>query len=378
MTSIKNCTIIYGYTDNCLDDIDQDSPVLLIEPRNEFIDKIRSLSNPNVLLISKVLTHKTSFQETTLYYKKDDDIYWLRDDTLSVNGFNMFNIKKYTTYTITLENIISQYKLQNIKAFIVNLNITNITQILDSLSRYNHIVSNIYIKNEIQEECKIVVYYNKQQLEDKGNDTDRHYFKYVHKNLNVELPSIAMYFLNANEKLNSDELHLLISQYKMNIIIRGEDESNSSKDNALIIVPYPESVQIIKQEPLTNIKVSKIFFENVVNTLDTLFSTQSTSDSVVQIDNLDIIIQFNPKYFANNKTLQIMYPLKDNTIYINRLYDIMYASKNCMYMIYQILKSKYFTDYIDSKRQERPGLFKIFSKRYFYDYLSRIFVFKEF
>ena len=97
MTSIKNCTIIYGYTDNCLDDIDQDSPVLLIEPRNEFIDKIRSLSNPNVLLISKVLTHKTSFQETTLYYKKDDDIYWLRDDTLSVNGFNMFNIKKYTT-----------------------------------------------------------------------------------------------------------------------------------------------------------------------------------------------------------------------------------------------------------------------------------------
>ena len=54
-----------------------------------------------------------------------------------------------------------------------------------------------------------------------------------------------------------------------------------------------------------------------------------------------------------------MYPLKDNTIYINRLYDIMYASKNCMYMVYQIIKSKYFTDYIDSKRQERPGLFSV-------------------
>jgi hypothetical protein len=385
MTSIKNCTIIYGYTDNCLDDIDQDSPVLLIEPRNEFIDKIRSLRNSNILLISKVLTHKKSFQETTLYYKKENDIYWLRDDTLTVNGFNMFNIRKYVTYTITLEDIISQYKLQNIKAFIVNLNITNITQILDSLSRYNHIVSNIYIKNEIQEECKIVVYYNKQQVQgtETGTETGIEtgaYFKYVHKNLNVELPSIAMYFLNANEKLNSDELNLLISQYKMNIIIRNEDESNclDSDVNKMIIVPYPESVQIIKQEPLTNIKASKIFFENVVNTLDTLFSAQSTSDSIIQIDNLDIIIQFNPKYFSNNKTLQIMYPLKDNTIYINRLYDIMYASKNCMYMIYQILKSKYFTDYIDSKRQERPGLFKIFSKRYFYDYLSKIFVFKEF
>ena len=192
MTSIKNCTIIYGYTDNCLDDIDQDSPVLLIEPRNEFIDKIRSLRNCNVLLISKVLTHKKSFQETTLYYKKENDIYWLRDDTLTVNGFNMFNIRKYVTYTITLEDIISQYKLQNIKAFIVNLNITNITQILDSLSRYNHIVSNIYIKNEIQEECKIVVYYNKQQVQgtETGTETGIEtgaYFKYVHKNLNVEV-----------------------------------------------------------------------------------------------------------------------------------------------------------------------------------------------
>lgn len=370
MTSIKNCTIIYGYTDNCLDDIDQGSPVLIIEPRNEFIDKIRSLSNYNVILISKVLTHKKSFQETILYYKKEDDIYWLQDDnSLSVNGFNMFNIKKYTTYTITLEDIISQYKLQNIKAFIVNLNITNITQILDSLSRYNHIVSNICIKTKIQNECKIVVYYNKQGDDNLG-------FKYVHKNLNVELPCIAMYFLNANEKLNSDELHLLISQYKMNIIITNKQETPNT--DQMIIVPYPESVQIIKQEPLANTKLSKIFFENIVNTLDVIFSKQSASDSVIQIDNLDIIIQFNPKYFTNNKTLQIMYPLKDNTIYINRLYDIMYASKNCMYMVYQIIKSKYFTDYIDSKRQERPGLFKIFAKRYFYDYLSNIFVFKEF
>ena len=46
MISIKTCTIVYGYTDNCLDNIDdQDSPILIIEPRNEFIDKIRSLKN---------------------------------------------------------------------------------------------------------------------------------------------------------------------------------------------------------------------------------------------------------------------------------------------------------------------------------------------
>ena len=169
----------------------------------------------------------------------------------------------------------------------------------------------------------------------------------------------------------------------MNIIIKQEydrdlSNKNDNKDN-MIIVPYPESVQIIKRDQYQNTKVSKIFFENIVNTLDTLFSKESSlnkSDS--ETNKFDIFIQFNQKYFTTNKTLQIMYPLKDNTIYINRVYDIMYASKNCMYMIYQILKSKYFTDYIDVKRQERPSLFKIFAKRYFYDYLSKIFVFKEF
>jgi hypothetical protein len=81
---------------------------------------------------------------------------------------------------------------------------------------------------------------------------------------------------------------------------------------------------------------------------------------------------------ANTNTLQIMYPIKDNTIYVNKLYDIMYATKNCMFMLYQILKSKYFTDYIKQKRSEKPKLFKIFAKRYFYDYLSKIFVLQDF
>ena len=73
-----------------------------------------------------------------------------------------------------------------------------------------------------------------------------------------------------------------------------------------------------------------------------------------------------------------MYPLKDDTIYIHRPYDIIYANKNCMFMIYQILKSKYFTDYMESKQKEKPVMFKFLCKKYFYDYLSTIFVFKEF
>ena len=72
-----------------------------------------------------------------------------------------------------------------------------------------------------------------------------------------------------------------------------------------------------------------------------------------------------------------MYPLQDNILYVNKMFDIIYGTKNCMFMLYQILKSKYFTDYINTKIEEKKTLFKIFSKRYFYDYISKIFLLKE-
>lgn len=365
MLSIKTCSIIYGYTDNCLDNI-QDSPVLLIEPRTDYIDKIKSIQNPNIILITKILVHERGFRETSFYYNKEQDSYWIQDEGLSVNGTNMFNVKKYIGYTITLQDIISQYSIQNIKRFTVNLNFTNIKNILDSLLPYNHILSTINIINDIDSSCKIFGFYKKEPES----------LLYIHKNLDIDLPNIGLYFLNENENLNRQELSLLIQQYKMNIIMTNQENINEK-----VIIPYPDSVKIIKNTTVNTRHYSKIYFENVINTLDTIFDKDSSinnSQSVVKSNDLDIIIQFNPKYFANNKTLQIMYPLKDDTIYINRVYDVMYATKNCMYMIYQILKSKYFTDYIDLKQKERPGLFKIFAKRYFYDYLSKIFVFKEF
>jgi hypothetical protein len=283
----------------------------------------------------------------------------------------MFSVKKYVVFTITLESIIAQYKIQNIKNFIVNINVKDINEILDSLLPYNHIISTITLKEDLKSKqsddtCKILTYYKMEYINDK--------YIYSHKNLFVDLPNIGMYFFNELDKSNIHDISLLMQQYKMNIIT---NQSNNS-----IIVPYPESIQIIQQpENLKKNKPSKIYFENVVNTLDTIFSKDSPvnlPESSVKSNDLDIIIQFNTKYFSTHKSLQIMYPLPDNTIYINRMYDVMYATKNCMYMIYQILKSRYFTEYIDVKRNERPSLFKIFAKRYFYDYLSKIFVFKEF
>ena len=117
--------------------------------------------------------------------------------------------------------------------------------------------------------------------------------------------------------------------------------------------------------------------QDLISILDKIFSRSDSNNDKIS-EKLDIIIQFNQKYFTSRRTLQIMYPLKDDTIYIHRPYDIIYANKNCMFMIYQILKSKYFTDYMESKQKEKPVMFKFLCKKYFYDYLSTIFVFKEF
>jgi hypothetical protein len=361
---LPHCKIIYGYTQHCLDNSD-DSPILLIEPRNEYIDIIKNLRKRNVILISKALVKSKTSTETSLFYDKTTRNYWIPNDDLNIKGNNCFNIKKYVVFTTTVEHLISQYKIQNIQDFIVNLNILNISNVLDSVLQYNHILSQISINTEINidKSSKILLYYNSK------TDNEAKLTIYQHKNLNLILPNIGIYFLNENYiKTTNDDLSLFVKQYKMNIIINNHTNKT--------LIPYPDSIEFIESHEKLNNNVSKIFHENVISILDKIFSNDSNNTNVSE--NLDIIIQFNQKYFNSKNTLQIMHPLKDDTIYIHRPYDIIYANKNCMFMIYQILKSKYFTDYMETKQKEKPIMFKFLCKKYFYDYLSTIFVFKDF
>ena len=49
-----------------------------------------------------------------------------------------------------------------------------------------------------------------------------------------------------------------------------------------------------------------------------------------------------------------------------------------MYLINMAAVVKYFTDYISEKQSDKKNLFKIFSKKFFYEYISKIFIIKEF
>lgn len=401
----KSCKIIYGYIQGCLDDIldSQDQLVILIEPRTDRIDQIQSLKIKDqfkkpFVLIKKVLVKTNILSETNFYYDKDLDIYFMKDDGLVVNGTNLFNIKKNKVYTTSMENIIKEYAIQTIHSLTININIKNCNEIIQSVEAYNHILSRIYINNQIGNyQCKILHdFYNEGTLPSSEGtlpfiegtlpSIEGTYITFTHKNLHIELPKILVYFYESQSK-RLKEMTLLMQQYKMALVINKlpDDTSNPpcrNDDNvpcrvSRIIVPYPESVKCIDTEGNWLLKPSKIYYENVINNLACIFDSGTLPSNEDNSLGLDIIIQFNPKYFDSKNTLQIMYPLDDNVFYINKVFDIIYGTKNCMFMLYQILKSKYFTDYIEEKIAEKKSLFKIFSKRYFYDYISKIFVIKE-
>jgi len=408
---IKSCNIIYGYSDGCLEYY-KDSPIILIEPRKHMIDILGKLKlEKDTILIKKVLI-KNGLSGTILYHDKINDKYWFEGSDLSVYGTNCFNTTKQVVYTTSLLQLINQYKIQNIKNLVININISNIDDILQSLDQFNHIISYIKIKQYV--ECKLFNNFYKE------NKSDCEYILYTHKNLNVNLPHIGIYFNDLDSKMNIDKLTLLLKQYQMSLIITDKTLiSECEQDTVKTFVCYPESIKILNKIH-KDLKRSKTandpFHVKIINNLETIFTTEirdNTNDNIsnvnindinddginkeinkeidkeidkendtdkrdVCINNLDIIIQFNHRYLESNNTLQIMYPLKNDVIYVNKMFDIIYATKDCMYMLYQIIKSKYFSDYLDDKKKDKPGLFKIMSKRYFYDYISKIFVIKTF
>lgn len=356
----KSCNIIYGYKKHIYDKY-LESPndiVILIEPRTDIIDKLKKEKIPkNIILITRMLSDSDKQTESILYYNKEKEKYFTNNYSLTVIGTNYFNVKKYNVFTTSINNIIIQHNIQNISFLYININIQNCNNILEYLSPFNHIISNIIIDQDVSfflTDCKILNnFYNKNNL------------TFTHKNLHLKLPNIGMYF---NSKIKNDkEISLLLQQYKMNIIIAKKD---------LDIVPFPDSIKIFSNIVVN--QFSKIYHENIIEYLRCFFQKNENKENSVNVSDLDIIIQFNPKYFDSNKTLQIMYPLKDNIIYVNKIYDIIYATKNCFYMLYQILESKHFTDFVDSKKNDKPKLYKFFSKNYFFEYISKIFIIKEF
>ena len=375
---IKSCIIIYGWTDNCLDQFyNKESPlydyhIILIEPRKMYIDKINQYYKihndklKNFIFIKKCLGDNNQLKENILYCDNSKELCLIENKELISKYIN--SLTKETVYQTTLTNIINTYKIQNIKNIIINININNIDSVLENIILFNHIISQIKIKYDIKYFSKTSFFNNFTEI------TENDYSIFSHKNLNINLPNIGIYFTNFDFLQNNmDKLKLFINQYQINLILNKPQDCMISYEEPETLFNRLINLQNESESSLNKVSLkNKVYHQNIIDNLEHIFTSSN-----IPVQDIDIIIQFTPK-FLNRNILQIMYPLKDNVLYVNKMFDVIYATKTCMYMLYQILKSKYFTDYIDEKNNIKPSLFKIFSKKYFYEYISKIFIIKEF
>ena len=319
--------IVYGY-DPSIYDIKE--PVILIEPRKRFIDKIKK---DNITLVTKILMDKNILRTVDLY---NDNTVIEKPPSLS---------SKEIVYTTSLTNVIKMYNIKSIECLIINIDIDNISSVLDNAIAYNHIIKKI--KGNVKE-CELLKYFIK-------NDNS----EYCHKNLGLEIPNICLYTTPNVECVqnNSPEHKFLnfIDRYNMIVLVNGKLYKGNN-------INFKKQVSKIDIYDYISENLQKILLNECLTIND---------------KKIDIIIQFNPDYLIMNDIFEIKYPLEDNILHVKKSQDIIYGNKNTMCMLYNMLKSDEFKIYIEEKKALKGKLYKFFSKTFFYEYLHKHFNIKE-
>ncbi|NBP00223.1 MAG: hypothetical protein EBU90_08870 [Proteobacteria bacterium] len=313
--------------------------IILIEPRKNIIDQIKPALNviPHVILIPKLLIHDNTPKEQTVYVCDTQGSH-----TYLVNyPSDTIVVRKEKCYTTSLCNIIREHKIQVIDKLIINLPVDNTKDILINACVYDHIISHLQVQaSPFFDETNadfLKPCFRKDTLKTKDN-----YSQFVNKNLNVPLPKIAMFLTEPVSESCQSKFDLLVAQYNITVLT----------------LPY-----LTKGEAP---------YEFTANSLESIFANPTLNGS------FDMFMQFNPRYLNNSDVFKLLFPLKPDVIYLNRPYDIIYTTKNGAHMLYQILKSTYFTDHMSDLERNRKAIFRLFRKQYFYDYISKIFVIKNY
>ena len=327
-------TIIYGFNENAIDIIKKTDNVILIEPFTKNIEKITNYRKQfNFELVKKLLISEFKLSKLNVY-ETIKSVYTL-DKPSSVNSF----IKTHEVFCCNLESIIKDYDIHEIKNIYINLNISNLKNLFDSWTKFNNLIEKVTLPIMINQELLnnlFFTFYEENISLQENSSLDFHYMHYIHKNLKLKKPKILLYDLNCE---TPTQLNKLIK--RENIVIYSNDSNDSNNSNLFL-------------------------HEKLLNNLDKIFKRED-------INEIDIIIQFNSKYYNLNNFFNINYQIQDTILYINKEYEIVYSTKNCMHMLYEILKSKYFEEYINLEKEKRKKLFKIFYKRTFYEYIQKIF-----
>lgn len=330
--------LLYGYDRdifiNVFTNQIKDDPlnkIIIIEPRGLYIEEFKKefKTSNQIILESKFLTNDR------LKYKYD---LFKKNEIYSIDVIDNYQ-KKETVFSVTLTSMIEKYDIQNIQKFIINLNVIEINTLLSEFFMYQHFISKVQIEKNIQFDVK------ENYLRTDENET---FVYYENRNLEIDLPSICLYTIDfPSSHINKNKLNQMIKQYDIEVLNNGE------------LIPVDEI-----DEKLNLISNKEKF--NIRHIPDKI-------ESIIQKKYYDIIIQFNTKYFDLKPFFQLMYPLKDNILYMNKGLDIIYGNGKTMYKMYEIMYSMEFKEYMRKKREEKPKLYIFFEKRYFYDFITNKF-----
>lgn len=330
--------IIYGFSGerDLKINYDCDSKILLIEPRKEKLDIIYRLPNETknrFILIPKVLHELNSQTETILYnYNREVNINPICYSLESLDSYKLNN--RQNVFSTSLPNIIIQNNIKCISKFIININITNIEKILESLKPFQHIINEIFIPKTTS---IILPYYlvKKDPLDSLHEENYSTFSVFTTKYTHTKDVTSRIVILTKNipEYLES-RWNILLNQYQFDVIYC----TSNSKDLIGVLDDYFKQDNLIKH--------------------DFVFILNPEVLSQNCIDNSDF--DFTDDY-------------QEDVLYINQSKMSFKGTRNTLYLLFDILRSSEYNTGLTELKNKKGKLFKIFEKGYMLEYIKKLF-----
>lgn len=335
------CDIIYGFND--LKQINMNLPVILVEPRKNILDKIKGVLPKNVNLYPKMIINKNIVSEVFMYTYKENNCEYINYTELSndIKKISHKIVSNERVFTTSLQNLILYNKIKKINNIFWNLNTDNTIECIDTLIPFSYIIQNIQIiKNEKPMSSGLLQdYFEKSDI------------------CNEDNVNIINYTIIPNGNLNSIPIYLFLTQ--------SVQEKHKDRFELLQLHYNIKLIQSHNIDLCCNTKV--YFYEKLNNIYKMLFEKIDTSEFC-------IIAQFNPNVLEKNYTFKFNLNCYDKMLYVDKNNDIIYGNKDTFYNLYEVINSDYFKDTMnDIKIKKKEFMFKLFNKRYFYEYISSIF-----
>lgn len=332
--------LMYGFDENAVTKLtnDHDSiKIYIIEPRKTLIDHIRQSTYYNnhqsVVLIPKGLIGENIYKEIKL-------------SSLLPIVDSSHNEKCFCT---SLCELIMSYKLQHIDQIIFNIHPQNLQAVLDNATPFTNVVRQIEFTNDLNDnlECDFLKTFEKEGT------------KYVNKGSQKKI--LVMFSPQHSATIELKKFKSFVEQYNMFYM---------SNDGQFVTPEQINGFDFETQKCLMPKKQTIPMFHHILTErLKQYFESSFKNDVIV-----DYIVFFNNAYLRSHYSFNINTSLTETQIYLEEEFDIIYATKNCWYMVYQILCSKAFEEYIEEKSIGKKALVKILCKRWTWEYLKKLFV----